>query len=1190
LFIKFFWHSLFTKTIASNGNLFYFNSNRTIRSWVNMIAFTIGIIVLSSYNANAQLQGLAPVKTPQGGFAVDGDAFANTPLLYPKSGDWFRDSISYPGPGGGLFNSNGTVVDPTMTFFLQDPWNGTDPTTFITSNKINDDPNSYLWGPGTSPNKNEIQNAGVHFTYGDPVLGGNAKDVWCLFAADRQVTNGSSYIDFEFLQKSLTMLGATSGGFVSAGTQGGRTVGDILVTIEFVNGGGAARVEVQRWQAVGTTFQYVIITTPLTGIIYITQNTVSTIVPFDVYGSGIPGTYQVNQWAEGAINLTAILGEGVNPCQLLSTVFIRTRTSGSSHSSELKDFPVAPIQINLKLNPDDLVLTGSSICANDANAGTVTSTTSKSGINYQLYNSLNAPVQSAKIGSGSGLTWTGLTTGIYHVISMDPSLTVICPGGSNSATVNIFANPTASDSHTNVLCNGGNTGAIIVTFIADSISFNGSAFSFQTSPKTYNDLTAGTYHWIVKDQNGCINSDSEIVTEPTELLASSSHSNVLCNGGSTGSVTITFSGGTPADSISFNGGVYELQTSPKTYTDLAAGTYNWIIKDQNGCNKNGTEIVTEPTELLASSSHTNVLCNGGSTGSVTITFSGGTPADSISFNGGVYALQTSPKTYTDLAAGTFNWIVKDQNGCTKNGTEIVTEPTELLASSSHTNVLCNGGSTGSVSISFSGGTPADSVSFNGGVYALQTSPKTYSDLAAGTYNWIVKDQNGCTKNGSEIVAEPTELLASSVHTNVLCNGANNGSIDLTVTGGTPPFTYLWSNLATTQDLDSLMPGSYSVIITDSNGCTTSNRLSITEPPPLQLLFTKINPTCMSGLDGSVSANVTGGTPNYSYLWNDSLASTTASIVGLGSGTYTVTITDANGCIISGNATIAALPCTGFVTFTQGGYGSTPHGNNPGTYVANHFLAAFPSGLTVGYGTNLLRLTSVASVRNFLPSGTAPASLPSGTMTNPGGSYSNVLAGQVVALTLNVGFDEYYPSFAPSISNLGLLNIGKGTFIGKTVAELLFIANQALGGVSTGYTLSEINDGVTMVNENFDNGTTNNGNLFCSCNSMPSKTGEVFSGIDGKDRQESFSESNFLCYPNPSSTEVNISFMIAYNSDVKIEIYNVAGELVSTVFSNQVVANQKYNLKQNCETMRSGIYFFKLITKNENLVKRLMIVK
>jgi hypothetical protein len=241
-------------------------------------SFTLTLVVIGLFSvaASAQsIQGIVPVQTPVGGSGVEGDALAHYPVgtIYENVGDLF-DLVHPTGTHGVLDFTTGQLLYPGFTFFLQDPFEN-DPTIFTLSNKINDNPNTYSWGAGNNPDKNEIQNAGAHFSFGDPALGGNADDLWVLFAGDRQTTNGSSYIDFEFLQKSLTITGAVygpfnpqtgvspiisgSGTFVSGGTQGGRTVGDVLVTIEFTQGGGDANAVIRVWTQISAgNYEYVV--------------------------------------------------------------------------------------------------------------------------------------------------------------------------------------------------------------------------------------------------------------------------------------------------------------------------------------------------------------------------------------------------------------------------------------------------------------------------------------------------------------------------------------------------------------------------------------------------------------------------------------------------------------------------------------------------------------------------------------------------------------------------------------------------------------------------------------------------------------------------------------------------------------------------------------------------------------------
>ncbi|CAN5583988.1 hypothetical protein BH10BAC2_BH10BAC2_11050 [soil metagenome] len=172
-------------------------------------------------------------------------------------------------------------------------------------------------------------------------------------------------------------------------------------------------------------------------------------------------------------------------------------------------------------------------------------------------------------------------------------------------------------------------------------------------------------------------------------------------------------------------------------------------------------------------------------------------------------------------------------------------------------------------------------------------------------------------------------------------------------------------------------------------------------------------------------------------------------------------------------------CTGFRTQTQGGWGAKPNGNNPGVYLHANFAAAFPGSLTIGCGSNKLTLTSAQAVTDFLPSGSTPSLLPAGSMVDPGGSYSNVLAGQLVTAILNAGFDANDPNFSSNAISTGNLVIVSGTFAGLTINQLIDAANNVIGGCSTAYSTSDLNEALTSFNENYDNGATDNGYTTCS---------------------------------------------------------------------------------------------------------------
>src|SRR5690606_37493810 len=230
------------------------------------------------------------------------------------------------------------------------------------------------------------------------------------------------------------------------------------------------------------------------------------------------------------------------------------------------------------------------------------------------------------------------------------------------------------------------------------------------------------------------------------------------------------------------------------------------VTDAKGCTETATATVTEPTVLSASAVTTSVSCNGGSNGTVNLTVTGGTAPYTY-----VWSNTATTEDMIGLTAGTYDVTVTDAKGCTATASATVTEPTVLMASlSSQTNIACNGGTTGSATITVTGGTAPYTYTWSNGA-----TTATITNVVAGTYNVTVTDANGCTDTASVTLTEPTALSASAIATNVSCNGGSNGTVDLNVTGGTAPYTYVWSNTATTEDMVGLTAGTYDVTVTDA---------------------------------------------------------------------------------------------------------------------------------------------------------------------------------------------------------------------------------------------------------------------------------------------------------------------------------------------------------------------------------------
>jgi len=509
-------------------------------------------------------------------------------------------------------------------------------------------------------------------------------------------------------------------------------------------------------------------------------------------------------------------------------------------------------------------------------------------------------------------TATGLIAGIYQV-----TVTDFC-GSTATATVEITEplDPLqVVASITDNQCNGETSGEIDIDVIGGTPPYVYLWSNASTNQDLIN-LAGGTYTVTVTDDNGCTTTASYTVNEPSAVAITGIITPVSCFGGLNGAINISVSGGTPDP-----GGppFYSYQWSNFETTEdisgLAAGTYTVIVSDFNFCSATASFTVTEPTQLVANCAVVNNAgCNGGSNGQASVTPSGGTPAYSFLWSNG----QTTSGA-TGLAAGTYTVTVTDANLCTATCSVTISEPAAITVSELHTNVSCNGGSDGSINITASGGTPPYTYLWNNG-----NTNEDRTGLSAGTYTVTVSDANGCSGTTSVTITEPAVLTATETHTNASCNGGSDGTIDVTVSGGTVPYTYSWNNGTTTEDRTGLSAGTYTVYVNDANGCTTSVSATITEPTQITITETHTDATCNGGSDGTINITVSGGTPAYTYSWNN--GNTNEDRSGLSAGTYTIYVNDANGCTASLPVTVGQ-PDSLTVTITTNNNVSCFGGNN-----------------------------------------------------------------------------------------------------------------------------------------------------------------------------------------------------------------------------------------------------------------------
>jgi hypothetical protein len=293
--------------------------------------------------------GTAPVNPPAGGFGIDGDLQANYPTA--DIGDWLPTPTGFSGSGGFVINNNGTSVNGTTTFHLTDVFGSNGDNNFTGGRKVDQNPNTdWAWTFNPVNNKQDINNALVHITTStatDPISGQPVEHTWVIVSADRFSNNGNAYVDFEFLQKSLTAN--ADGTFTSAGIDCGRTVNDFILTVSFTNGGTVPGVCFSRWlpSSKGCHFDYFDQTPSLpAGAVFAAVNGSPVDVPYGAFGNF---QYPENTFVEAAIDLTALLAALPDPCVGIGidTLFVKTKESQSS-SATITDF-ITPIKFPLEL-------------------------------------------------------------------------------------------------------------------------------------------------------------------------------------------------------------------------------------------------------------------------------------------------------------------------------------------------------------------------------------------------------------------------------------------------------------------------------------------------------------------------------------------------------------------------------------------------------------------------------------------------------------------------------------------------------------------------------------------------------------------------------------------------------------------------------------------------------------------------
>jgi hypothetical protein len=447
----------------------------------------------------------------------------------------------------------------------------------------------------------------------------------------------------------------------------------------------------------------------------------------------------------------------------------------------------------------------------------------------------------------------------------------------------------------------GGTGALSYVWRNSISAVVGTSASLSSVP-------ADSYMVTVTDVNGCSKNSSlvALLAPPPMAAGTSTKTDPLCSGG-LGTITVNGASSSVAGALAYSVDGTIFQSSP-TFTNITAGSYTIYVRDANGCivTQPSQVTITAPPAIGISSSIVNTSCFSGNDGRITVTATNGVSPLEYRYtrNSTTVAYQTSNVFNTGIVAGTYTIEVRDANGCTHTSTAIVSQPFPMDgAIGTLPTFSCfspiNGGT---INLTPSGGTPPFSYSWrdnttNAVIATTEDAPFTLGSLLSNTYTVTITDSRGCTgSRTTPVITQPSQLTSTSVKTDVTCFGASNGSINLTVGGGTSPYTYLWSNGATTEDLINRAPGLYSVIVTDGNGCTSNASATITQPIQLTLLpGTTTNVSCNGQSNGSVILNASGGTGAYEYSRDGITWQPSSTIAGLNAITHTLRVRDQNLC-------------------------------------------------------------------------------------------------------------------------------------------------------------------------------------------------------------------------------------------------------------------------------------------------------
>ena len=780
--------------------------------------------------------------------------------------------------------------------------------------------------------------------------------------------------------------------------------------------------------------------------------------------------------------------------------------------------------------PNPIVLNTTSVDATCGNADGSASVTIGSGGTGPFTYLWNDP------SSQTTATASNIAAGGYTILVTDANGCI----GNSSATVTDAGAPTANATGFTLNCNGDVNGTATVSATGGAIPYT---FSWNTSPiqtgATATGLAGGTYTATVTDAAGCVAAVNATVTEPAALGQTTSTTNSSCTAND-GTATVTITGGTGNYTYLWDDGATQ---TTATAVGLGVGTYNVVVTDNNGCTISGSATVTSANAPTLTNTATNESCAGSGNGSATVSATGGTAPYTYLWDDG--SAQTTA-TATGLVSGTYNVIVIDASGCTANGFSNVSNAGGPSVTTTSADASC-GISDGTATANATGGSAPYTYLWDDP--GAQTAA-TATGLASGPYNVVVTDGIGCTVSGTATVGTSGGATVTTTAVGENCGNAD-GSATATATGGTAPYTYLWDDPAAqnTATATGLSAGTYTVMVADASGCSTTSTVTVGGSTGPAVASSTTGSTC-GNADGSATALATGGVPPYTYLWDDSGAQTNATANGLGAGTYTIQVTDANGCVTTETVSVSDI---GAPTVTSVSNDVSCNGDADGSALVTASGGTAP--YTYQWDDPTFQTTAAA---NSLDGGTFSV-----TVTDAVGCKAVTLVvilepGALISVTSSV------PTSTTSCTGTATANV-----IGGTSPYTYLWGDPGAQSTPTATGLCAGDFAVVIVDAN---GCTLNENVTVS---STVGIGEIENHL------------NYNIYPNPSSGDVFVELQLENDADVEIRVFNAIGQLISTDLLSHI-SSHRYVLTSS--QYAGGIYYVHLLTAEQMFVNKISIVK